>query len=64
MYLKPINWPAVIKVNKFDPTPRNMFLYEAYERGERLRLDSKGINLARNCQSVPIECLARKVKIK
>jgi hypothetical protein len=64
MYLKPVNWPAIVKIEKFADTPRNMVLYEAYERGERLRLDSKGINLARNCQGIPIECLARKENLK
>ena len=55
--VKPVNWPCVVDVRVNDIEKFNVIL-EAHDKGKRLRLDQDGVDAARNCLSIPIECFS------
>jgi len=58
MRFKPVNWSGVIDARKSNKTERNSIIFDAYQRGEKLRLDQKGLMMVANHQIIPIECIA------
>ena len=55
---KPKNWDCCVDAVVNNNDPRSTLIYDAYERGKRLRLDSPGMSIARDRDVVPINYIA------